>query len=113
MTARPPTAALSVDGANVGANPYDAAVTRDDAVHHVTASAAGFETRTLDVRFDHDIQVDVALAVAAPVAKDAPAASGHQAPPRMLAPSAPKRGTVGTLPQPAPARAIEEEDPFK
>jgi hypothetical protein len=121
VTARPAGAVVSVDGAQVGASPYEADVTRDAAVHRITASAAGFEARTLDVRFDRDLQLDVALATATAPAVDAGPAlvaglATSPGTPSSTLPARPSKGpprVVQAPSRPAPTRAIEEEDPFK
>jgi hypothetical protein len=83
----PPSAQISVDGANVAANPFHARYRKDRQVHHVLASADGYDPKLEDILLTGDVAIDVSLDRHAP-----PAPSAHKAPP--------------PAPAPPPARAV-------
>lgn len=81
VRAVPEAALLSLDGTPLRNNPFDAAQARDGTTHELVVSAPGYDPRTLELRFDHDIDLEVRLAEAAPteppavsVTKPAPSA---------------------------------------
>jgi serine/threonine protein kinase len=57
----PPSAQISIDGATVLSNPFHARYPKDNLVHHIVASADGFEAKAEDVSFAHDVSIDVSL----------------------------------------------------
>ncbi len=109
LSAQPPSARFTLDGAALATNPYEADVPSDTLVHRIAATADGFEPRQLQATFDRDVVLDVTLAASAAVATAA------------ASPIALKHAQPGASPRPAPPsaqtprsqRAIEEEDPYK
>ena len=82
VRASPTGAQLTIDGAPVPTNPFHARYATDSLVHHVSASADGFEPRVVDVTFVHDTSVDLSLerhALPATVRYFAPAPVGLHA----------------------------------
>lgn len=73
VNAVPRDATLTLDGAPLRGNPFDAAQPRDGSVHQLLVSAPGHDRRSLELRFDHDIDVEVRLAEAVGSATAAPA----------------------------------------
>jgi hypothetical protein len=112
LSAQPPSARFTLDGAALATNPYEADVPSDSLVHRIAATADGFEPRQLQATFDRDVVLDVALAASAAVATSpvVTSAASHM-----------KHAQFGSPPRPAPPsaqtpksqRAIEEEDPYK
>jgi hypothetical protein len=91
----PPSAQISIDGANVPSNPFHARYRKDRQVHHVLASADGYDPKLEDILFTGDVAIDVSLDRRAPPAPPAP--SAHKAPP--------------PAPAPPPARAVRHAAP--
>jgi serine/threonine-protein kinase len=98
LHATPPTAALLVDGVDVGQNPYRADVPKDDALHEIRAAAPGYAPRAITISFDRDVNVELALVLAAPSASAERPAPASPRPPRHAA-------------QPVPSASAEP--PFK
>jgi hypothetical protein len=57
----PPSAQITIDGASVVNNPFRARYPRDGQIHHVIASADGYEPKLEDVSFVNDVSIDVSL----------------------------------------------------
>ena len=57
----PASAQITIDGASVITNPFHARYPRDGQVHHVAASADGYDTKLEDVKFSNDVSIDVSL----------------------------------------------------
>jgi serine/threonine protein kinase len=57
----PPSAQVSIDGVPAASNPFSARYPRDGQVHHIVASAEGYETKVEDVLFTKDVSVHVGL----------------------------------------------------
>jgi serine/threonine protein kinase len=129
----PPSAQISIDGAAVSTNPFHARYRKDRQVHHIVASADGYDTKLEDVLFAGDVSVDVSLdrrAASPPPRKmpaPAPAPSPPQhyfvkhtaAPPASEAPpAAPPSATASSLPEVnpsggrAPLRPIVTASPY-
>ncbi len=85
VRASPASAQITVDGASVISNPFHARYPRDNQVHHVAASADGYETKLEDVKFAGDVSIDVSL---------------------NRLPNAPLHQVVTTAPPPAQVRAF-------
>ena len=62
IRAHPDAALLTLDGKVLGPNPYSGAQARDDKQHELVVSAPGYQTRTVDIRLDHDVDLEVGLA---------------------------------------------------
>jgi serine/threonine-protein kinase len=129
----PANASISVDGTPLSGNPFHGKVPRDGLVHHVSASADGFDPKVEDVSFGADLSVDLSLdRHAAPVVHwyvptapahtgkhgaTGPAASNPVAeappPPPPAAPApAPARTDVGPAGGHAPLRPIMTSNPY-
>jgi serine/threonine-protein kinase len=111
VAAQPRSAQVSIDGTPAPSNPYEADVPRDGAFHHVTVAAPGFDTRTTDARFDHDLTIELALvpsatAVTPPTPAPPPVAPVYNRPPSGF--GSPASG-LGPRPR---QRPIEEESPY-
>jgi serine/threonine protein kinase len=61
VRATPSAAQITIDGASVISNPFHARYPRDNQVHHVAASADGYEPKLEDVKFAGDVSIDVSL----------------------------------------------------
>jgi len=102
IRAHPDSAQLSLDGKPLGKSPYSGTRARDHEKHELIVSAEGFQTRTVNIQLDHDLDLEVGLTETAvsPAAVQAPSASvstRKDAPlvvarPRAVAPSLPKKG---------------------
>ncbi len=57
----PPTAQVTIDGALVLSNPFRARYPRDNQIHHVAASADGYDAKMEDVTFANDVSIDISL----------------------------------------------------
>jgi eukaryotic-like serine/threonine-protein kinase len=57
----PPSAQISIDGAAVSTNPFHARYRKDRQIHHILASADGYDAKLEDVIFAGDVAVDVSL----------------------------------------------------
>jgi serine/threonine protein kinase len=109
LSAQPPSARFTVDGAPVPSNPYEADVPSDGAVHQIAAQAGGYEPRQIPATFDRDVFLDVTLAPSTPLVASAASGSSrvkHVLGPAMLPPAP-------VLQPSRPLRPIEEEDPYK
>jgi serine/threonine protein kinase len=62
----PPSAQISIDGAAVSTNPFHARYRKDRQIHHILASAEGYDAKLEDVIFAGDVSVDVSLDKRAP-----------------------------------------------
>jgi eukaryotic-like serine/threonine-protein kinase len=74
LETKPASAQLTIDGKVVD-NPYDVTIPRDNASHHVTVTARGFQTRIDDVTFADDRTLTYNLVADAPRVKPQPAAT--------------------------------------
>jgi eukaryotic-like serine/threonine-protein kinase len=94
----PPGAAMVLDGTPVTSNPLDIERARDGSTHTLEVSAADHQSRTLELRFSRDIDMEVRLAQAV-----RPENSASPAPRAVSRP-------VATTPQAraAPARSEDE-----
>ena len=124
-----PGARVTLDGAALGKNPFEAMVNQDNAIHQVVATAPGHETLTRAVVFDSDQTLELSLT---PSAQDEPAPTASKR--RTLArrarrlrrarrgarPAEPRPVTTKARPEPgaemqydAKARQpIDDEDPY-
>jgi hypothetical protein len=55
-----------LDGKALAPNPYSGAQPRDGKEHELVVSAAGYQPRTLNIRLDHDVDLEVGLAATQP-----------------------------------------------
>ncbi|HKO49037.1 MAG TPA: serine/threonine-protein kinase [Polyangiaceae bacterium] len=108
VRAHPSTALLQLDGKALGPSPYAGAQPRDGKQHELVVSADGYRTRTLNVQFDHDVDLEVGLAqdqatdAVSPKAGDT---SAHKGP----APGLPRaRPSVV-----APKKAADTDPPYR
>jgi serine/threonine-protein kinase len=131
----PPSAQISIDGTNVPTNPFHARYRKDRQVHHILASADGYDPKLEDILFSGDVAVDVSLdrrppPTAAPTHKPVPVAppqpSAHPAkhvaaaPPAADAPPPPPPATASATATPevsplgghAPLRPIVTASPY-
>src|SRR5262249_41276233 len=61
IRATPGDALMVLDGKTLGDNPHIEQRARDGAVHLLEVSAPGYAARSLDVRFDQDVNLDIQL----------------------------------------------------
>jgi serine/threonine-protein kinase len=73
VRAVPEAATLMLDGVALRNNPIDAERARDGSVHTLVVNAPGFDARTLELHFDHDLDLEVRLAEAARATNPDPA----------------------------------------
>jgi serine/threonine-protein kinase len=114
VRATPATSQITIDGASVISNPFHARYPRDSLVHHVAASADGYETRLEDVRFAGDVSIDVSLnrlpnAPLHQLVTTAPQVSPHLLKHVAAAPSAQPTTSVSAEPAVASAAAVHVE----
>jgi hypothetical protein len=57
----PPGAQVAIDGASIPLNPFHGRFGKDALVHHISASADGYEPKTVDVAFVNDTSIDISL----------------------------------------------------
>jgi serine/threonine-protein kinase len=57
----PPGAQVAIDGASIPLNPFHGRFGKDALVHHISASADGYEPKTVDVTFVNDTSIDISL----------------------------------------------------
>ncbi len=70
----PSSAQIAIDGAAVSTNPFHARYRKDRQIHHIAASAEGYDAKVEDVIFAGDVAVDVSLERhPAPAPRKAPA----------------------------------------
>jgi hypothetical protein len=62
----PTTARISVDGTEVGGNPFSSRYAGDDVAHHVRASAPGYIAKSITVMFNANLTLDLSLERSAP-----------------------------------------------
>ncbi len=126
----PPSAQIALDGVPLGSNPFRGRFQRDGLVHHVGASAEGYDTKLEDITFAGDVSIDLSLDKhAAPIVRwisppaahpgkhsaGAPASSSlaAEAPPPSPPPApAPARADVGPGGGHAPLRPIVTSNPY-
>jgi serine/threonine-protein kinase len=112
----PSSAQISIDGAAVSTNPFHAHYRKDRQIHHILATADGFDSKLEDVIFAGDVAVDVSLdhrAAPAPhkTAPPAPPPAPLMHPSRhVAAPPAPSDSLPVAVP-PAPPPASPEVNP--
>jgi serine/threonine-protein kinase len=61
VRASPASAQITVDGARVAGNPFQARYPKDDIARRIGATAAGFEPKWEDVQFGRDVVVNLSL----------------------------------------------------
>ncbi len=101
FAATPPAAHIVIDGQAVAGNPFVGMFPADAAKHSVAAEAPGFEASRVDVLFDQDRAVNLALVAVAPQPTSPPSRSPSRATPSP-APS----------PSPRPTRKKDDLEPF-
>jgi hypothetical protein len=110
----PAAALIAIDGRPSLANPFRGRLIRDGEIHHVSASAEGYESKVEEVTFSGDLAVDVSLDRLPPVvARSAPRGTWSQtaATARQAKTAAADGSRAGSLPPaaeitaPAPATA--------
>jgi serine/threonine protein kinase len=89
----PPWAQITIDGASA-VNPFHAKYPKDGQIHHVTASAEGYDTKLEDITFANDASIDISL-------NRHPSAPSRQG--TMINPPAPMRPAKRGAAQPAAA----------
>jgi serine/threonine protein kinase len=97
VNAVPNEATLTLDGVPLRSNPFETEQARDGSLHALLVSAPGYDPRPLQLRFDHDIDVEVRLAEAARSA----------GPPPKSPPGVKPAGTVARTPA-APAKRPQD-----
>ncbi|MDP9152138.1 MAG: serine/threonine protein kinase [Myxococcota bacterium] len=63
----PPSSQIKVDGTSVANNPFRGRFPKDNHIHHVAATADGYEPKLEDVVFSGDVSIDVSLDRRAPL----------------------------------------------
>ncbi len=66
LRAMPEAATLALDGTPLRNNPIDTERPRDGSVHTLVVSAPGYDPRSFELHFDHDLDLEVRLAEAPP-----------------------------------------------
>jgi len=102
----PPGAQIAIDGVPLGSNPFRGRFQRDGLVHHVGASADGYETKLEDITFAGDVSIDLSLdRHAAPIVRwiSPPTAHTGKHSPGAPASSSPAAEAPAPPPPPAPA----------
>jgi serine/threonine-protein kinase len=126
----PPGAQITLDGVPLGKNPYRGRLARDGQMHHVGATAEGYDGKLEDVTFAGDLSIDLSLdrhpapivhgyaplpAHSARHPDSAPAASAHAADPAPAPPPPPPAAAhadVGPAGGHAPLRPISRSNPY-
>lgn len=120
LAANPGRAELRLDGRQIS-NPYRAVHGRDGALHHLTASLAGYETVEQDLLFDRDIVIALTLDLQSSQPQKAPLASparrhvgraGAQTARTLSPPSAAPLTPGDSLRVEKRAPRIDESDPY-
>jgi serine/threonine protein kinase len=107
VRATPEHAALYLDGARLSTNPFTTSLPADEREHELRITADGFLPVTRNVRFDRDVELQLALAAAPPaqqpaIADEDTGATSRSAPARTKAArkvTRGKRGASGTKPE--------------
>jgi serine/threonine-protein kinase len=94
LRAVPASARFSIDGGRWLDNPYVGEVSADDATHEIRIDATGHEPKTVNVRFDNEVLLDVSL---------------KQKRPRYVQRPPPPATSLPSLPPPPPAKKPERE----
>jgi serine/threonine-protein kinase len=100
VRAVPEAATLALDGTRLRNNPIDTERPRDGSLHTLIVSAPGYDSRSIPVRFDHDLDLEVRLA-------EAPRPAASAAPPSRPSATAKPVATV-TRSRPAPAKRPDD-----
>jgi serine/threonine protein kinase len=110
----PPEAAVSLDGQRLAGAPPAISLPKDELEHDLRAEAEGFEPETRKLRLTEDVELKLELnALAAPVAKPAPAAAGKRRPTRVPPrTAAPLKGEPGGEPEPTKPSAADCNPPY-
>ncbi|HET9953509.1 MAG TPA: protein kinase [Polyangiaceae bacterium] len=87
ISAKPPTASLLLDGKPLGGNPYQGARTRDDKTHVLTVLAPGYQSRSIPLSFERDLDVPVVLERSTPSPSPTPRKTGFDVDFRTLNPT--------------------------
>jgi hypothetical protein len=118
LAAKPERAELRLDGRKVS-NPYRAAHGRDNALHHLTASLAGYESVEEDLSFTKDLEIALVLnALTQPqkgrqsVTRTATARAGAQAARAASAVAADAEQPGDSLRGEKKSAKIDEADPY-
>lgn len=115
-----PDASVTLDGALLGAMPFEAEVARDNAIHRLVATAPGHERLSRAVVFDRDQVVELELAPAAKQAKPGPQRVADRRKRRGRRETSKGRPVVTAEPKPGAAlhhdrkarQPIDEKDPY-
>jgi serine/threonine-protein kinase len=95
----PPGAQVTIDGVAIPTNPFHARYAKDSLVHHVSATADGYEPKVVDLTYVNDTSVDLSLDRRAP-----PPTVRYLAPPPPAPPAhGAKHPTAAAQATPAPA----------
>jgi serine/threonine protein kinase len=104
----PASAQITIDGAPIATNPFHARYAKDALVHHVLASADGYEAKLEEVFFANDVSIDISLdrRASAPARYYAPAPtpSPGKHPPAAVAETQVPAGEAATAAAVPPAR---------
>ncbi|MDP9036254.1 MAG: serine/threonine protein kinase [Myxococcota bacterium] len=63
----PPSSRITVDGASIANNPFRGRYPKDNQIHHIAATADGYEPKLEDVLFSGDVSIDISLDRRAPL----------------------------------------------
>jgi hypothetical protein len=112
---------VTIDGASITTNPFHGRYSMDSLVHHVSATADGYEPKIVDVTFVRDASVDISLErqpqAPAPRFVFTPRAAKHVPPPvppgtSEPAPTPPAHSDVSPAGGQAPLRPILTSNPY-
>ncbi|HEX6244933.1 MAG TPA: serine/threonine-protein kinase [Polyangiales bacterium] len=122
VEASPPTAHVMLDGAPLPKLPFSGSFRQSDALHHLEASAEGYQAVRQLVTFEQDREIKIILVAQPPAARARPVkrpSAGHTeaAAPTPAAPSAPAASTPafepgGDLKVKVRHRKVDLEDPY-
>ncbi|HYP76428.1 MAG TPA: serine/threonine-protein kinase [Polyangiaceae bacterium] len=106
VVTHPDSATLTLDGKELGPSPYSGTRARDGKQHDLVVSAAGHQPRTLSIRLDHDVDLEVGLAQSPAQAASTPASAAKPV-------SARKETAPAPRPRVGAAKKPDDADPYR